>query len=160
MENFSLNEVIELAVQIEKSGYGFYATALERKDLSEKARELIDHLRIEEIQHEVTFKNLRTSLDYEKLGDPIDWQLAASYLKTISDSHVFSDPGASIKLATTATDEKEIIDFAIHFEKDTLLFFHSLNHKTTDESTKEIITKIIDEEISHVVALTKIRKEL
>lgn len=160
MEKFSLNEVIELAVQIEKSGYQFYDTALGRKDLGSKARELIEKLRDEELRHEGTFKNLRSSTDYEKLGDPIDWQEAASYFKAISDSHIFSDSGASIKLATSASDESEIIEFAIQFEKDTLIFFHSLHHTTTEIFVKKIINKIIDEEVTHVMLLMDMKKEL
>ena len=160
MEKFSLNEVIELAVQIEKSGYQYYNSSLGRKDLSSRARELLTKLRDEEIKHEATFKNLRSSSDYEKLGDPIDWQEAASYLKTISDSHVFSKPDASIKLAASASDEMEIIDFAVQFEKDTLIFFHSLHRSISNIPTKNIINKIIDEELSHVAMLMKMKKEL
>ncbi|MDO9577026.1 MAG: ferritin family protein [Candidatus Cloacimonadales bacterium] len=160
MEIFSLNEVIELAVQIEKNGYQFYDAAFKRKDLSSKARELIERLRDEELQHEATFKNLRSSLDYEKLGDLIDWQQAASYLKAISDAHIFSDPAASIKLATSASDESEIIEFAFRFEKDTLIFFYSLHHTTTEISVKKIINKIIDEEVTHVMLLMDMKKEL
>lgn len=160
MEKFSLNEVIELAVQIEKSGYRFYDSALQRKDLSSKARELIERLRNEEIRHEAAFINLRSGKDYEKLGDPINWQEAASYLKSIADCHVFSKADASIKLAVSASDEMEIIDFAIQFEKDTLIFFHSLHQHTTDRLTRKIINSIIKEEVSHVVMLMEMKKEL
>ena len=153
MINFSLNEVIELAVQIEKSGYQFYDAILKRKDLNSKIRELIECLRDEELTHEATFKNLRSSEDYEKMGDPVNWPEAASYLKAISDSHIFHKPGAAIKLATETINEKEILENAIQFEKDTLLFFHSIYDKTENERSKKIIKAIIDEEIVHVTKL-------
>jgi rubrerythrin len=160
MENFSVNEVIELAVQIEKNGYQFYDEALKRKDLTDKARGLLEELRNDEIRHEATFKSFRSEEDYANLGDPIDWQQAASYLKSISDSHIFSKPDASIKLATSAKDEREIIDFAIQFEKDTLLFFYSISKQTTNENSRKIIDSIIDEEVSHVAKLNRIKKVL
>jgi len=160
MEKFSLNEVIELAIQIEKSGYEFYNTALKRSDLSKKAVELITHLRDEEIGHEAIFKNIRSNENLEKLGNTVEWQEAASYLKAISDSHIFSDPKASIKLATTSANEIEVIEYAIQFEKDTLLFFHSLHQKSSEPETKKVINKIIDEEISHVMQLIDIQKVL
>lgn len=158
MENFSVNEIIELAVQIEKNGYQFYDAALKRSDLSDKAKDLLTELRNDEVRHESTFKNMRSDEDFSNLGDPIDWQQAASYLKSISDSHIFSKPDASIKLAAAAKDEMEIIDFAIQFEKDTLLFFYSISRKTTNQESKKIIDAIIDEEVSHVAKLTRIKK--
>ncbi|NQT65116.1 MAG: ferritin family protein [FCB group bacterium] len=157
---FSLNEVIELAIQIEKSGYQFYDTVLQRKDLSNKAKELIERLRNEEINHERIFKSLRTDNESDTMGDQVEWQAAASYLKAISDSHVFSKPDAAIKLAIEAANEIDIIDSAIHFEKDTLIFFHALHQNTSDTTTQKIIKKIIDEEVSHVVLLAKIKREL
>ena len=157
---FSLNEVIELAIQIEKSGYQFYDTVLQRKDLSRKAKKLIERLRNEEINHERIFKSLRTDNEFNAMGDQVEWQEAAFYLKAISDSHIFSKPDAAIKLAIEAADEVDIIDSAIHFEKDTLIFFHSLHQNTSDATTQEIIKKIIDEEVSHVVLLAKIKREL
>lgn len=160
MEKFSINEVIELAVQIEKNGYRFYEQALKRKDLSDKAKELLEELKNDEIKHEATFKNFRSSEDYADLGDPIDWQEAASYLKSISDSHIFSKPDASIKLAVSAHDEMEIIDFAIQFEKDTLLFFFAISKEAADGKTKKAVDAIINEEVSHVAKLTRIKNLL
>ena len=160
MTEFSINEVIELAVQIEKSGYQFYDTVLHRKDISTKVEDLIEHLRNEEKVHEATFKNLRSNEDSEKLGDPVNWQEAAFYLKSIADSHVFSKVDAAIILAKEAADEVEIIDTAIQFEKDTLIFFHSLHQNSSDASTQSIIKKIIDEEVTHIVALAKMKRAL
>lgn len=153
MQKFSLNEIIELAIQIEKSGYSYYDHALNRKNLSEPIKKLLEKLRDEEIKHEATFKNLRSSEDYKLLGDPQDWQAAADYLRAISNSHVFSKPDAAIKMATEAANEKEILENAIQFEKDTLLFFHAINLKTENEKSKDIITAIINEEVSHVMVL-------
>lgn len=157
---FSLNEVIEMAVQTEKNGYQFYDKALGRKDLSDSAREVITSLRDDEITHEGIFKNMRSSEDYEAIGDPVDWQEAASYLRTISEAHVFNEPDASIKLATMASDEHQIIEYAIQFEKDTLLFFHTIQKNIKDDKTLKILNRIIDEEISHVIKLKNIQNEL
>ena len=153
MQNFSINEIIELAVQIEQSGYNFYDNALKKKDLNEKAVKLLEKLRDEEVNHERIFKNLRTDEDFLSMGDQVDWQAAADYLKAISDSHVFSKPEAAIKLATESKNEKEILVNAVQFEKDTLLFFHSIYQKANNEKSKKIINAIIEEEVSHVMIL-------
>ena len=153
MEKFSINEIIELAIQIEKKGYTFYNKALERKNLSSNSTELIQELRDDEIVHEKTFKKMRTELEQEEITLSGDWQEVSSYLRTISDSHIFSEPDAAIKLATSAADEKELIENAIQFEKDTLLFFNSIREKIEDQKVRKILKKIIEEEMLHVKKL-------
>ena len=159
MEKFSINEIIELAVQIEKRGYTFYNKALERKNLSSNSAELLKKLRDDEIVHEQTFKRMRTELDLEEITLSGDWQEVSNYLRTISDSHIFSEPDAAIKLATSAYDEKELIENAIQFEKNTLLFFNSIYEKIEDGTIRKILKKIIEEEQSHILRLKKILKK-
>ena len=153
MAKFSINEIIELAVQIEKKGYTFYNKALERKNLSSNSKELLKKLRDDEIVHEQTFKKMRTELDREEITLSGDWQEVSNYLRTISDSHIFSEPDAAIKLATSVKNEKELIENAIQFEKDTLLFFNSIYEEIKDQTVRKILKKIIDEEVLHVEKL-------
>ncbi len=157
MQNFSKDEIIELAIQIERNGYLFYDSALKRKDLNEKARDLLELLRAEEVNHEETFKKLRQK-DSEQMGDLVNWQEAASYLKTIAGTHIFNKQDAAIKLAVDAKDEADIIRNAIQFEKDTLLFFHSIYRTTNDEESQEVVNRIIEEEVAHVTKLIEISK--
>ena len=155
MEKFSINEIIELAIQIEKKGYTFYNKALERKNLSSNSTELLQKLRDDEIVHEKTFKKMRTKLEQEEITLSGDWQEVSSYLRTIPNSHIFSKPDAAIKLATSANNEKELIKNAIQFEKDTLLFFNFIYKKIEGQKVKKILKKIIEEEVSHVEKLKK-----
>jgi len=159
MQKFSADEVIELAVQIEKNGYTFYANALKRKDLSDKSRNLLELLRAEEVNHEATFKALRSG-DLSSLGDIVNWQDVSAYLKTIAGTHIFNKADAAIKLATEAKNEHEILENAVQFEKDTLLFFHSIYRDTPDEDTRQILNRIINEEVSHVTRLIEMLKTL
>jgi rubrerythrin len=153
MEKFSINEIIELAVQIEKKGYTFYNKALERENLSSNSVEFLKILRDDEIVHEQTFKRMRTELDQEEITLSGDWQEISNYLRTISNSHIFSKPDAAINLATSAKNEKELIKNAIQFEKDTLLFFNSIYEKIEDRAVGKILKKIIEEEVLHVEKL-------
>jgi rubrerythrin len=155
MQKFSTDEIIELAIQIERNGFLFYDHALKRKDLNERSRELLELLRAEEIEHEKTFIGLR-SKDTDQMGDLVNWQEAASYLKTIAGTHIFNKQNAAIKLAVEAEDQLAIIKNAIQFEKDTLLFFHSIYRTTEDVNSQEIINRIIKEEVSHVTKLIEI----
>ena len=89
-----------------------------------------------------------------------DWEMVGSYLSYIAESHIFSQPDASINLATKANNEKDIILNAIAFEKDTLLFFHSLIDSVNDERSRKVIKNIIDEEKNHVMKLKRVLEKL
>ncbi len=160
MQNLSVNEVIEFALNIERNGKAFYESALERKDLQETAREIITDLRNEEINHENYFKTLRDQDDLAELIDPDGWDMTSSYLDSIIKAHIFTKEGAAIKLATEARDTMEILEFAMQFEKDTLLYFHSLYNETKDEKASKAIGAIIKEEMKHLQRLQNIVKEL
>ena len=160
MSEFSLNEIIELAVQIESNGYNYYDISLKRRDLTPKAREILTMLRDEELIHEKTFKHLREDEDFKALDETTDWFTVGNYLRTIAESHIFLKPDAAINLAVNAQNEREIISNAITFEKDTLLFFYSLENSVEKERTKKVIKKIIKEEVAHVMKLTEILEEL
>lgn len=160
MKTYSINEIIEMAVQIEKSGYSFYDKALYNKSLSNKAKELIIYLRDEEKKHEKIFKRLRDKIDLSEIDKSQDWKTVSSYMRAIIESRIFNTPEAAIKLATEAEKETDIIDYAIQFEKDTLLYFHSVNMVVNEAKSKKAIKEIIDEEVSHVLRLSEIKEEL
>jgi rubrerythrin len=155
MEQYSLNEIVELAVQIEKNGYAFYNEALKRKDLDQKALALLTILRDQELNHEKIFLHLRDDTDMKILGLSPDWELVGDYMKAMVDARLFNTPDAAIKLAADAADFLEILMYAIAFEKDTLLFFYAIYDNIKDDKSRKVIHQIINEEISHVVRLTE-----
>ncbi|MCB5259317.1 MAG: ferritin family protein [Candidatus Cloacimonetes bacterium] len=160
MLTYSINEVIEFAVQIEKNGYAFYHEASKRKDLEPKAKEFIEFLRDEELNHEKTFLSLRGEAEMQDLELSADWELVSEYLKTIVDSRIFNSEDSAIKKATGAKDLLEIIDFAISFEKDTLLYFHAIKDGISNPNTNKVLRRIINEEVSHVLKLSDYKKTL
>lgn len=160
MAAYSVNEIIELAVQIERNGYAFYHEATKRKDLDAKAVEFLAFLRDQELGHEKTFLALRDDMDTMVLELSADWELVASYLKTIVDSRIFDNETSAIKSATEAKDLLSIVNNAIAFEKDTLLFFHALSDSISNEKAKKSIGHIINEEVSHVLRLNDFKKTL
>jgi rubrerythrin len=64
-------------------------------------------------------------------------------------SSLFEGPERALAAAEEAQDEKEAIQMAIGFEKETLLFFYNLRDLVTDRDQKTI-DRIIAEEKSHV----------
>jgi rubrerythrin len=154
MSVFSVNEIIELAVQIEHNGYAFYNEATKHKSLDAKSLELLTLLRDQELTHEKIFLALRDDEDLKYLSLSQDWDVVASYLKAIVDSRIFNTADAAIQLATAATNVKDIINYAIQFEKDTLLFFHTIKDSLAHLKAQDAVARIIQEEISHVLRLS------
>ncbi len=160
MNLFSANEVIEMAVQIEKSGYTFYDRALKKEQLKDSTRELLTLLRDQEIKHEQFFLSLRDQKDLFSLDETQDWDMISSYIRMITDARLFNDESSAIKLVDKAESDLELVNYAITFEKDTLLFFHTLKEKINGDKTKQIVQEIIQEEITHVFHLTEYKKNL
>ena len=160
MTGYSIEEIIELAVQIEKSGYAFYDHALKRKDLSHKAKELIEKLRDQEKQHEHFFKSLHGQEDIELLDHGPDQEIVNDYLRAIINYRIFNNTDAAVKKVLEANNELDIIIDAIDFEKDTLLFFQGIKDIMKDSRSKEILEKIIKEEISHILWLSLYRDKI
>jgi rubrerythrin len=160
MTEFSINEIIELAVEIEKSGYAFYDSALKRKDLDSKGCELLSKLRDQERQHEITFTKLHSEEDLELLNLGNEQETVNDYLRAIINYRIFNTPSAAIKTVEDAKDEMELIESAINFEKDTLLYFQGIKDIIRDSKAKEVLEKIIKEEISHILWLSLYRDKI
>lgn len=160
MPVYSINEIIEMAVQIERAGYAFYNEATKRKDLDAKSLEFIAFLRDQELNHEKTFLNLRDDAEMENLELSQDWEMVAAYLKTIVEGRIFNDEFAAIKLAGEAKNIREVVDNAITFEKDTLLYFHAVRDGILNPKAHIVLTRIINEEASHVLHLNHFKNEL
>ncbi len=157
---FTKNEIIEMAVEIEKHGFAFYDRALNRNDLNSDAKKLLQTLRDEEKVHEQTFLDLREKIDNFDLKSDINWDDARSYIQSMVDTHLFNQPEKAIQLAASARDLKDLVSNAIQFEKDTLLFFYFINKFVASAKSKKAIENIIDEEVTHVVKLKKIQDTL
>ncbi|MCK9328355.1 MAG: ferritin family protein [Candidatus Cloacimonetes bacterium] len=157
---FSKNELIEMAVQIEKSGYSFYDEALKKKELSEKGKKILTILRNEEVRHEKYFLSLREELDDLELDDSGDWETISNYIKTITDFRLFNNKDSAVRLAAQAVSEDEIFEYAIRFEKDTILYFYTIKDNVINSDAVKTLKSIIEEEISHVLRLTEYKQSI
>ncbi len=156
MNFYSKNDIIEMAVKMEQNGYSFYDEGLRKKDLDPKVYALLTKLRDDEKLHEKTFRALRDKLDELDLKGSTDWEEAKFYIEMLIKTHVFSDQKSAIKLAQKAKDSSDLLNYAIQFEKDTLLYFHSILKFAKGEKVVKIINTIINEEVTHIDKLSKL----
>lgn len=156
----NLQELIELATKIELEGKEFYSQAAAFTS-NESARELFTELAKWEDNHYNTFKNLLEGMEIDEFEQVIDpMNEAALYLDALLGGDIFTKGSTPQKLADNNPDNLDaIFRFAIDREKDSIIFYSSLEKILNTEETTNKIDIIIGEEISHVRFLHEIKKK-
>ncbi len=148
---FSTGEVVEMAIQTERLGYEFYSAMSRRFEKDEKLRGLFEMLAFKERAHEKIFTEIKGKVKDE---GTVDREEVARYLRAVVESEFFLGKEKSLPPLEHVKSETEAVNFALSFEKETLLYFYSLRDMVRD---KEIITAIIKEEKEHVAWLREYR---
>jgi len=147
-----------MAVKMEQNGFIFYNKALERNDLDATTKMVLTKLRDDEKEHEKTFLALRNKIDKLDIAESPSWEEAQPYIESVVESHVFSKPENAIHLAQRAENVVDLLNSAIQFEKDTILFFFALTKYLTGQKADKAIDVIINEEASHIKKLRELFK--
>lgn len=153
---FSGQEIVEIAVGIEKNGYAFYDETLKNAK-STKVKELLTYLRNEEAEHTKAFQRLYGLIGPE--AGPYGDEEALRYMKSLADSRVFSDTNELMSRARQAKDEKEMLRLAVGFEKESLLFFYGVL-EWVEPDEKQIIWEMIEEEKGHLEKILEMLKTI
>jgi len=147
---FSLKDILEMAIQIEKNGEKVYRKALEEvSDLS--LASLLQHLADEEARHIQWFSKLEEMVDtavdnpqVEKAGRTILQRILGDQSFSLADADFSNMKGLEALLAT-----------AMEFEKDTALFYEMLRSFVTDQDVLHQLDVIIEEEHGHAGDIKK-----
>jgi len=155
---FNANEIFQIAIEIEGNGKRFYEKAMEIID-DPDAKELLAFLAQEEAGHLKRFTQLKAQLPKEAtegtLWDP-DHEMNR-YLQMMADMHVFrSDFDVEEKLSQVIKSE-DVLKIGIQFEKDSIIFFLTMQDATEGEKGREFIGQLVNEEKKH---LSKLSMEL
>ncbi len=142
---FTRREIIDLAIQIEKNGEAIYQNALQFVS-NPSVHKLLQKLADEEVQHAKWFSELKEKI-LEATNDPQLEEISKSILSGILGNQVFSLKDADI---SKIKHMKDLLDLAIEFERDTILFYEMLRSLIEDGGTLSDLDKIIEEENKHV----------
>jgi rubrerythrin len=146
---FSLSEVFRMAEEIERNGYQFYQEAAQATK-NPDVKKVLANLAEKEKKHEELFADLRkeqcTASDMH-LVDP-DGEVEL-YIRSMAYGHVFNLDKDISELLTSIQSPRSILQLAITFEKDTIVFFTALKRAVTDIN-KDKVDRLIQEEISHI----------
>jgi rubrerythrin len=150
---FSLHEICDLAIRIEKNGELFYRKAVERFS-DEGLRSLLIRLADDEVRHAEFFARKKA----ESMEKPEDAEIEAAASGILQD--ILGDQTFSLKEANPADlkSEKDLLNLAVEFEKDTILFYEMLTPLVTRKQTLKGLEEIIEEEKRHIETLEAFQK--
>lgn len=151
---FKVDEVFEMAEQIERNGGRFYRNAAERA-VDGETRELLVGLAAMEAQHEQFFTQRRQEIARTGTGTSefnIDDELAA-YLRAWADGHVFDIRVDPVQQLSGNERMEDILKIAIGLEKDSIVFYLGFKDAMTRKADVAHIEEIIREEMKHIASL-------
>jgi len=148
------NDIVDLAMQVEKNGESFYRTVASTTHSTE-IRELFLDLAEQEVKHYATFSRLAASVGEKQWMTDDEWEQYLKYLRTTVQSTFFEGKDKSLAAAREVKDEKQALRTAIGFEKETLLFFYDLRD-AVPAIHRTLVNTIVNEEKSHIVRLASL----
>ena len=145
------DEIIEIAMRLEEKGELFYNAAAEKATTAE-IRTLFGELAIQEQYHRRAFQQMGRDLVQQTLSDE-QWDQFQAYAGALLNQRILDKPEGALGKAAGVQDERDALQAALGFEKETLQFFHELRGvvKGADQQT---VDRIIGEEEHHVQRLS------
>ncbi|MCL2336125.1 MAG: ferritin family protein [Firmicutes bacterium] len=147
---FNGEEIVRLAVGIEKEGQKFYELAAARVE-DDEVKKIFQLLAGEEKQHIIDFEGLGAKLPKEFTPNESYVGEYGDYIKTLIDNHIFNNNNVE-KLVPSVSVAREALAVAFRFEKDSILIFQEL-YNLVDDSGKEVLAKLINQEKQHIKKL-------
>lgn len=164
MTRYNAEELFRMAESVEREGMRFYRQMAQTVEHPE-VRNLLSELADWEAKHEKLFAAMREELPETARqepgpGDPLE-EHAADYLQAFIEGKVFPGPSRTEGFEyPTLADLDALLNYAIGREKDTIVFFLTIQRQVLKYRGQERIAAIIDEELKHVHILERKRREL
>ncbi|MEJ2726330.1 MAG: ferritin family protein [Deltaproteobacteria bacterium] len=145
---FTIREIYDLAVQIERNGEAFYRNAA-TKVSNPVLKGLLEHLADEEANHIETFSRKKEELGPAQNLNGLD-EAETVILRGLLGDQTFSLKEVDLSAIKT---QEDLIAAAVDFEKDTILFYDMISAFIEDTRTSARIREIVEEENRHIALL-------
>ena len=142
---FSITEIIDLAIQIEKNGEKIYRDAI-RMVSDPSVSIILQQLADEEVKHIDWFLSLRQKIKSIP-EDPQLEDMKRSILAGVLGDQSFSLKDLDFSRSRSATD---LLKSAIEFEKDTIIFYEMIRPLMENDESLNGLERIIKEENQHI----------
>ena len=143
--DFNVDEIFQMAEQIERNGAKFYRDAADSISDESAIQVLLDLSKMED-EHLILFEHLRSNLS----GSDVEITVfdpegeAEQYLRALADMRVFYQR----EIDTSSLEE--VYKEAIIAEKDSIVFYLGMKELVPERLGKDRIDKIIKEEMKHI----------
>lgn len=145
---FTINDICDIAIQIERNGETVYRQAAENIT-DTKTADLLKELADDEVRHAKWFENLHLERS-EPFGNVQLENAGRELLQGMMENQTFSLDAAGLVNAQTI---EGILAQSISFETDTILFYEMLGGFIEEKNVLRQLENIIREERSHVEKL-------
>jgi rubrerythrin len=147
---FNLGDIIDIGVRLEQNAEKVYTKAVKENPVP-LLRTMFTKLASDEIEHQKWFESLRDQIKPTDI-DPALEEMGKTMLQDIVGEQAFSITELDL---TKIESVKALLEAAIEFENDTIIFYEMIAGFITDEHAAKGLQKIIDEETRHVSVLTE-----
>ena len=148
---FSANEILDLAIKLEKNGELVYRGAIEKVSNPELIR-LLEWMADEEVKHANWFAEYKLELD-QKGVNPFMEKMSRELFDDLLGDKNFSLQDVDF---SSVSEIDDLIAIFIEFEKDSVRFYQVLEPFIEDPVSLESLKKIIDEENCHIKRLQEL----
>jgi rubrerythrin len=152
---FNANEIFQMAIDIEENGRLFYEKAQGLVDNPE-VKDMFAKLANDEIEHKKKFISLKAQLP-ESAKVPTVWDPdneLDQYLRMMAGMNVFRSDVSVQKALDQVNNTTDALELAIQFEKDSVVFYLTMQDATEEKRGRELIGQLVQEEREHLRRLT------
>lgn len=150
---FRVNEVLDMAVQIEHQGLAFYQ-ACKKEGLGPEVEEVLDFLIKQEERHVRVFTQMKADHEDYRLPESYAGEMS-SYLDSFVKEKVFQSPEKASEEAHQISGPLEAVDWGVSFERRSIEFYRGIKN-IVRKGDQETMDTIIAEEQNHIRRLSQL----
>ena len=154
---FSAREIAAAAVEKEKMRRGFYQSVAE-VTTDDKLKALFMFLKAEEDHHVHEFEKIRDHIPEDDTHPEAYVEEMEAYMDSVIDDRLYADIDSE-QFVQKAIDAGKVLDLAIGFEKDAILYFREFI-PFLNPTDREIVENLIEEEKGHIRKLADMKKQM
>lgn len=159
--SYSIDDVFEIAEQIERNGAAFYRKAAGFVG-SNTTSKLLNELAEKEDEHLQTFTEMRKRLVPSESSITVydKDEIVAIHLQALADNEIFNTDKEPEDLLTGNESEPDILRIAIAKERDSIIYYSAIRSLIESDEDKERVEQIIKEEQKHYEDFSTALEEL